>query len=221
MCAQLVWSSIISILNKAENLLADLPGVSIDSTFHERLTIYSDLITQWNPLLGLVSSRDINFLLEHIVDSLSLFPYLPQGPSPVVLMDIGSGGGFPAIPLKIAFPELHLILYERKESKVTFLKSVVHRLSLNHVEFRQESFPSSESSQHYGPITARAVERPGILLEPILSSIAVGSSFLCQFPPDLLKVAAPYTRVEIRDEWSRCGLRRGNLSLISLQEPTV
>jgi 16S rRNA (guanine527-N7)-methyltransferase len=113
----------------------------------DKLIRYLNEIERWNPLYGLVSAEGEDLVIKHVLDSLSPWRVLAEllvsldssiarnGMATVV--DIGTGAGFPGIPLAIAFPERPFILIERLEKRVRFLESTVALLGLRNVEIRQ------------------------------------------------------------------------------------
>lgn len=97
----------------------------------DRLAAYAALVRRWAPRLDLVSPRDLDRLEErHIEDSLRVAPLLDELP-PGPCCDIGSGAGFPGVPLAIARPERHWTLIEPRHRRAAFLEEVVRELDLD------------------------------------------------------------------------------------------
>lgn len=95
--------------------------------------VYCDELVFWNRKMNLVgtdSRQDI--VIRHFIDSLTPVPFIanPEGR----LLDIGSGGGFPGIPLKIAIPSLRIALLESSRKKASFLKHMIRRLQLSQAQ---------------------------------------------------------------------------------------
>ena len=119
----------------------------ISSGILDKLIQYLDEIERWNPLYGLVSAEGEDLVIKHVLDSLSpwrvLAELLASLDSSIVrngmatVIDIGTGAGFPGIPLAIAFPERPFVLIERLEKRVRFLESAITLLGLSNVEIRQ------------------------------------------------------------------------------------
>ena len=104
-------------------------GVDPDAVV-ARFEAYEGLIRRWNARGNLVSSRDVERLRSrHVLDSLSLLPWCSGS-----LADVGSGAGFPGVPLAIARPGSPVALIERSERKTLFLRQVVIELALDNVE---------------------------------------------------------------------------------------
>ena len=197
-------------------LLAE-DGVKLSDPVLERIVCFLDLLKSWNDLARLVSKADLALLVErHIADSLSLVPViLKMGLAGGALLDIGSGGGFPAIPLKIVLPDLQVTLIERSGRKVGFLRKVVGNLGLSGVDIIRGNFPEVPIPGNHNVITARAIENPEKILDAVLGFLPERACFLCQrtttpeVPSDMFHVE------HIKDNWSAAGLRRGNLYVIT------
>ncbi len=114
------------------NLVAEaqLLGVELSSTQVDLLAGYIALLVQWNKRINLLSRRDIGRIWpRHVLDSLSILPFI-KGPR---ILDLGSGGGLPGIPLAIAAPQHTFTLLDRSDRKTRFLEHVVLRLGLANV----------------------------------------------------------------------------------------
>lgn len=198
--------------NTVKSLLAKA-GIELMEPMAGQLTAYVDLVRDWNRFASLVSQNDLDLLEQvHVPDSLSLAPLIRRlGEARLRLLDIGSGGGFPAIPLKIVLPGLEVEMVERGARKVGFLEKVVGSLHLSGVRVVQGNFPDVEVSRP-DVITARAVEKPGKLLPHLLDLLPMGGVFLCQTGLPPLNGRFHVERVE--DDWTAEGLRRGDLYLI-------
>lgn len=97
----------------------------------ERLAAYAELVRKWAPKLDLVSPGDLDRLEErHVQDSLRVVPLLDELP-PGPCLDVGSGAGFPGIPLAISRPERRWTLVEARQRRSAFLEEVVRELDLN------------------------------------------------------------------------------------------
>ena len=136
-----------------------------------RITIYIDLLQRWNARINLTAVRDPEEIVtRHFGESFfaarHLLDHAPQAPnniSPIAriggfhIHDIGSGAGFPGIPLKIWAPDVRLTLIESQNKKATFLKEVVRSLELADAEV--VSIRAEAHDQPADLVTLRAVER--------------------------------------------------------------
>ncbi len=109
---------------------ARLAGLVVDADLRDRLLAYFELLRRWNEKINLTSLLD----LDEAIDRLLLEPVaaLCQVPAQATsLIDIGSGSGSPAIPMKLARPSLHLVMVESKTRKAAFLREAVRQLGLS------------------------------------------------------------------------------------------
>jgi len=198
-------------------------GISFDrQSVVDQLEQYTGLIREWNAYASLLSAGDAELNLgNHCVDSLSLAPCLQSFMDQTGgrYVDIGSGGGFPAIPLSILFPGLEMVLIERNTKKSVFLKKVVRALSLVDVKVVNESFGAGAEIQSPKLITTRAIEKPVGVIEEVLSILVKGDLYLCQ--SEAVHEVAPgilsgFTVDEIMDGFSVAGMRRNRLYKIGL-----
>lgn len=97
----------------------------------EPFWIFFQILQKWNQKINLISLTDpIRIVEELIVDSLQLLPYFEPNDR---VLDIGSGAGFPALPIKIVYPEINLVMYEAIKKKTDFLKEAIRQLALKGV----------------------------------------------------------------------------------------
>jgi 16S rRNA (guanine527-N7)-methyltransferase len=114
-----------------------------------------DLYIEWNEKINLISRKDINFLYErHILHSLAIAKIIRFKPSTTIL-DIGTGGGFPGIPLAILFPESNFVLIDSIRKKIKAVQEIIHQLNIKNTEARH--LHSNELKQKFDFIVSRAV----------------------------------------------------------------
>src|SRR4030042_4324708 len=107
-------------------------GVSLDEKKIEAFELYLKELLKWNQKINLTAIRsEKGILLKHFLDSFSAYPYLPERS---FILDIGSGAGFPGIPLKIVQPTIELTLIDSARKKVDFQRHVIRILDLKGVE---------------------------------------------------------------------------------------
>jgi 16S rRNA (guanine527-N7)-methyltransferase len=111
---------------------AEAFGVRLNEKQLEAFDLYSRELLKWNQKINLTAIRsEKGIVLKHFVDSLSAFPYLSKTAS---LLDIGSGAGFPGIPLRIVQPSLEVTLIDSVRKKVDFQRHIIRTLGLKGTE---------------------------------------------------------------------------------------
>lgn len=120
-------------MTNAESLrmLLERSGVPSGSETTERFLGYLALLEKWNPRINLTSSTDWKSLAPLFQEAVRAAGFYPE--EAVSHLDIGSGGGFPAILLKILLPRVHLDMVESRGKKCVFLEAVAHSLHLDRV----------------------------------------------------------------------------------------
>ena len=117
---------------------------------------YSELLLKWNRIISLTSVTDVEQILRfHFGESLFALSMLPVEKSR--LADVGSGPGFPGIPLAMARPSLDVMLIESNSKKFAFLNEVIRQLGLKNVAAFRGRSADLHSSERFEIITARAV----------------------------------------------------------------
>ena len=120
-----------------------------------KLSTFEKLIREWNKKINLVSRKDVeNFQINHVIHSLSISKLIFFKPKTKIL-DIGTGGGLPGIPLAIIFPEAEFYLVDRKKKKMDVLVDVIKKLDLNNVKI--EACDAKDILDKYDFILNRAV----------------------------------------------------------------
>jgi 16S rRNA (guanine527-N7)-methyltransferase len=144
---------------------------------------YAALLREWNERFNLTAITDDDGIrVKHFLDSLTVLKALPAGALRVA--DVGSGAGFPGLPLKIARPEIGLTLVEATGKKVTFLEAVVAAVRLSDVTIvkarAEEIGQDSLHRERYDRVVARAVAELPVLLEYTLPLARVGGGVVAQ-----------------------------------------
>lgn len=141
-------------------------------------------------------TSDEDFAIKHFIDSLTLLPWVDKSPPTANFIDIGTGAGFPGIPLKVARPALRITLLDSLQKRILFLRAAVEELGLQDVECihaRAEDFVKQKSAI-YDLATARAVARLDKLAAYALPLVKPGGIFLAMKGPDVadeIKEAKP------------------------------
>jgi 16S rRNA (guanine527-N7)-methyltransferase len=203
-------------LNKALELLHSA-GIDLSTQQRMALDRHLDLIRAWNRLVSVVSEGDLAFLEDrHLIDSISLVPvllsFVPQGG---LVLDIGPGAGFPAIPLAVILPEREFVLVERSDKKCGFLRKVQGALGLHNVTLVSGAFPRAAEGLRPAVITARAVETPVKVMEAMERFIEDGAVYVCQTGRAEGILGEKFHVEQWEDAWTALGLRRGTLELVT------
>jgi 16S rRNA (guanine527-N7)-methyltransferase len=134
------------------------PYVSIKEDLASQLTVYLDLLIRWNARTNLTAIRQPEEMVRrHFGESLFAANHLGE-PPPDTLLDLGSGAGFPGLPIALAHPEIAVTLAESQNKKASFLREVVRTLALKNVEVwagRAEALPAD---RRFHTVTLRAVD---------------------------------------------------------------
>ncbi len=162
----------------------DLFGVSLTEEQMGQFRTYENLLMDWNSRINLTAVRDIEGIrLKHFLDSLSCVKALGDlnGKS---LIDIGTGAGFPGIPLRILFPQMRLTLVDSIGKKTDFCQFAVNTLHLKGVRVlntRSEELGADKAHrEQYDVAVARAVAKLPILCEYLLPLVKIGGVMLAQ-----------------------------------------
>jgi 16S rRNA (guanine527-N7)-methyltransferase len=128
----------------------------------DRLSLYLDLLLKWNARTNLTAVRRPDEIVQvHFGQSLYATPHLPPAST---LLDLGSGAGFPGIPLQLAIPNLKVTLAESQSKKASFLREVVRSLGLT-TEVWGSRIEMLNPSRRFEIVTLRAVDDPTLALE--------------------------------------------------------
>ena len=156
--------------------LQELKGSGFDKGTISRFELYIGLLKRWNEAFNLVSKNDlVHVESRHLLDSVRLVSYMANEGS---LIDIGSGAGFPGLPLAIA-TDLDVTLVERSQKKATFLNQVKLELELNSLEVCAQDARQMKKKD-FDLATIRAVDKPLAAWALAAPNLAVGGRMLLQ-----------------------------------------
>ena len=156
-------------------------GIDVDAALANRLAMYLGVLFRWNRRVNLTSlGEDDRGVDRLIVEPLVAARWMPAGARSVV--DIGTGGGSPAVPLKLAVPGLGLRMVESRARKAAFLRDVVRQLALQSVVVEacryQELVGRPELFEAADVVTVRAVKVDREALEAFQALLRVGGALL-------------------------------------------
>ena len=148
-----------------------------DETALDRFETYHRLLAEWNERMNLTAITDpLEVAEKHFADSLAALPYLKPG---MRIIDVGTGAGFPGVPLLIMMPELKLTLADSLQKRLTFLDALLQKLGLAAalVHGRAEDLGQNRLyREQYDAATSRAVANLPVLLELTTPFVKVGGS---------------------------------------------
>lgn len=145
---------------------------------------YYELLAEWNSYMNLTAITEFDDVMKkHFIDSLSLVKAFDKiKMEEVSVIDIGSGAGFPGLPLKIAFPQIHLTLLDSLQKRINFLNEVVNNLELQNVTMihgRAEDYAKpSFYREKFDLCVSRAVANLSTLSELCLPYVKVNGLFI-------------------------------------------
>lgn len=159
---------------------------------------YSQELIAWNQRANLTNiTAPDEIAIKHFLDSLSLYPLLAELPPTLALIDVGTGAGFPGLPLKLALPQLRLTLLESTGKKTAFLQHLIQVLHLTGVSLltarAEEAGRRPDQRECYDVATARAVAALPALAEYTLPFVKQSGLVIVQkgrYPADEIKAAA-------------------------------
>lgn len=168
-------------------------GINLTSEQVGQFLVYTELLIEWNDKFNLTSIDDPEeIVVKHFIDSLTVLSAI-KFPRGAKVADVGTGAGFPGVPLAIVRPDLDITLIEATNKKLSFLKAVNEGIlelaaedepKLRTVHARAEEVGRQpEHREHYDVVVARAVADMRILSEYCLPLVKVGGYFLAMKGP--------------------------------------
>lgn len=161
-------------------------GIEINNEMLEQFMQYKEILLEWNQKMNLTAiTEDKEVILKHFVDSMSVLKMIDiRGKS---VIDVGTGAGFPGLPLKIAVPDINLLLLDSLNKRIKFLNEVVESLKLEKVECIHSRAEDAGQNKLYREkfdfCVSRAVANLTVLAEYDLPFVKVGGQFIAMKGP--------------------------------------
>jgi len=156
-------------------------GIKLSEAQANQFYEYMQLLLVWNEKMNLTAiTEPEEVLTKHFIDSMSISPYIKGNES---VLDIGTGAGFPGIPLKIVFPQNKFTLLDSLNKRICFLNEVINSLQLEKIEAihgrAEEYCGMGQKRENYDVVTSRAVAKLNVLLEYMLPFVRIGGRCIC------------------------------------------
>ena len=182
-------------MDKGNYLRAEIEkiGIHLEDKQVQQFLVYYELLTEWNKVMNLTAITDFKEVVQkHFVDSLSLIKAVDGSflqKKGISMIDIGTGAGFPGIPLKIVFPNLKVTLLDSLNKRIKFLNEVTGKLELRNITAihgRAEDFAKQkEYREQFDLSVSRAVANLATLSEYSLPYVKKGGFFFSYKAEDI------------------------------------
>lgn len=168
-------------LTKFKSMTEQL-GIELTDNQYEQFIKYYEMLIKWNEVMNLTAITEFDeVIVKHFVDSISLIKAIDVTKK-IEIIDIGTGAGFPGIPLKIAYPNLKITLLDSLNKRVGFLNEVINELDLKDIEAlhgRAEDYAKAgQLREKFDLCVSRAVANLATLSEYCLPYVKVGGKFI-------------------------------------------
>lgn len=182
-------------MDKGNYLRAEIEkiGIHLEDKQVQQFLVYYELLTEWNKVMNLTAITDFKEVVQkHFVDSLSLIKAVDESflqKKGISMIDIGTGAGFPGIPLKIVFSDLKVTLLDSLNKRIKFLNEVTGKLELRNITAihgRAEDFAKQkEYREQFDLSVSRAVANLATLSEYSLPYVKKGGFFFSYKAEDI------------------------------------
>ena len=166
---------------------AEKMGIELSQNQLEKFDLYKKLLLEWNEKMNLTAiTDDEGIAIKHFADSISVLPLIEN--KNASLIDVGTGAGFPGIPLKIANDWFKVTLLDSLNKRITFLEEVKKELGITNLECihsrAEDGGRNADLREKFDYCVSRAVARLSVLSEYCMPFVAVGGYFISLKGPD-------------------------------------
>ena len=166
---------------------AEKMGIELSKNQLEKFDLYKKLLLEWNEKMNLTAiTDDEGIAIKHFADSISVLPLIEN--KNASLIDVGTGAGFPGIPLKIANDGFKVTLLDSLNKRITFLEEVKKELGITNLECihsrAEDGGRNADLREKFDYCVSRAVARLSVLSEYCMPFVAVGGYFISLKGPD-------------------------------------
>ena len=156
-------------------------GVSLSDENLDKLYKYKNLVLDWNEKINLTAiTDDYEFAVKHFIDSLTINKYIEPDKT---IIDIGTGAGFPGVPLKILNKSNKIVLFDSLNKRLKVLEDIIEKIELTNIETlhgrAEETFKNKQYREKYDVAVSRAVAALNVLVELMLPAIKIGGICIC------------------------------------------
>lgn len=168
-------------MNKIKEFVNDI-GLEISDKQLEQFNMYYEMLVEKNKVMNLtaITEKD-EVVIKHFIDSIALAKYYDFSKN-IKLIDVGTGAGFPGLPLKILFPNIKVTLFDSLNKRILFLNEVIEKLELDNIEAvhgrAEEGARNAKMREGYDLVVSRAVANMAVLSEYCLPFVKVGGYFI-------------------------------------------
>ena len=178
-----------NVFSETLQMLGNKIDVQIDNDMCKKFFTYMQLITEWNKKINLTKIIEPNeIIIKHFIDSLTVAKYVKENKK---IVDIGTGAGFPGIPLAILKEKNSITLVDSLQKRINFLEETKKELDLKNiscVHARAEEFSQNKQyREQYDIAVSRAVANLSVLSEYLLPAIKVNGICICMKGPNIDK----------------------------------
>ena len=174
-------------------------NINLNANQISKFILYKNLLKEWNEKINLTAIiEDEEIILKHFIDSLTVVEYIKENTS---IIDVGTGAGFPGIPVKIVKENTKITLLDSLNKRLNFLNEVIDKCELNDISTvhgRAEDFGNNkEYREKYDIAVARAVANLSTLTELCLPFVKVGGRFIAMKGSNIDEIEEAKKAIEI------------------------